>query len=439
MAFSSCIREQIDRTPFVDTHEHLLEESTRLKSTGHGEEGASCLRDFSVLFSQYANSDLASAGMGASEKSILFNPDVEPKEKWKELEPYYRRTRHTGYIRNVRESLRLLTGDDDLRAENVDRISQAIADRIKPGFYRETLVDLAGIEHCQVNSKEATIFLETEQPELLAQDLSFVALSSRLQVDDLARESGIAVRNLADWHQVIQWAFATYGPRAIAVKNQAAYTRRLNYTDVSEAVVAPLFDRYLSTGGAMSGTELKAIQDHCFHVCLREAVQYKLPIKLHTGYYAGYGRMPLKRVSRNLKDLCPVLMAHPDAEFVIMHIAYPYQDEAIALAKHYRNVTIDLCWAWIINPRASVRFVKEFLMAAPSSKLLTFGGDYVPVEMVPGHAAMARQGLTQALSELVDEGWIDSAEIGDLIESLMRGNANRIFPYEETLRHWSSP
>lgn len=436
MALSSTIRKQIEETPFVDTHEHLIEESTRLNSTGHGDDGPSCQRDFSVLFSHYADSDLASAGMSASDFSILFDPDVAPKDKWKVVEPYYQRTRHTGYMLSVRESLQRLTGDDDLRAENVDRISQAIADRIKPGFYRETLVDLAGLEYCQVNSKEGKPFCVTEQPELLAQDLSFVSLATDLKVDALAEKSGIEVRSLADWHQVIQWAFATYGPRAIAVKNQSAYQRRLNYEDVSEAEVAPLFERYLSSGGALSGRERKAIQDHCFHVCLREAVQYKLPIKLHTGYYAGHGRMPLKRVSRNLSDLCPVLMAHPDAEFVIMHIAYPYQDEAIALAKHYPNVTIDLCWAWIINPSASVRFVKEFLMAAPSSKLLTFGGDYVTVEMVPGHAAIARQGLAQALSELVDEGWIRSADVDDLIEALMRGNAHRIFSYEETLENW---
>ena len=63
-----------------------------------------------------------------------------------------------------------------------------------------------------------------------------------------------------------------------------------------------------------------------------------------------------------------------------MHIDYPYQDEAIALAKHYSNVWIDMCWAWIINPAAGVRFLKEFIMAAPASKVLTFGGDYRPVE-----------------------------------------------------------
>jgi hypothetical protein len=436
MPISSTIREQIDRTPFVDTHEHLIEESTRLNSDGRNENDPHCQRDFSVLLSHYANSDLASAGMGPDDFSILFDPGIAPLEKWKVVAPYYDRSRHTGYMRAVRESVRCLTGADDLRADTVEAISQSIADRIKPGYYRKILVDLAGLDYCQVNSKEGKPFCLTEQPELLAQDLSFVSLATDLKIDALSEKSGIEVRSLADWHQVIQWAFSTYGPRAIAVKNQGAYQRRLNFADVSAADAAPLFDRYLSTGGAMSGRERRAVQDHCFHFCLREAVRYDLPIKLHTGYYAGYGRMPLKRVNRNLSDLCPVIMAHPDAQFVIMHIAYPCQDEAIALAKHYPNVTVDLCWAWIINPTASVRFVKEFLTAAPSSKLLTFGGDYVTVETVPGHAAVARQGLAQAVSELVEEGWVGSTDVSDLIETLMRGNAHRIFSYEETLKHW---
>jgi predicted TIM-barrel fold metal-dependent hydrolase len=138
--------------------------------------------------------------------------------------------------------------------------------------------------------------------------------------------------------------------------------------------------------------------------------------------------MPLDRVRRNAGDLCPLLQDFPDTRFVLMHIGYPYQDEFIALAKHYPNVSIDMCWAWIINPAAGVRFVKEFLLAAPASKLFTFGGDYIPVEPVYGHSRIARLGLSQALSELVEEGWIVLEETPPLIERLMRGNAHETFP-----------
>jgi hypothetical protein len=80
--------------------------------------------------------------------------------------------------------------------------------------------------------------------------------------------------------------------------------------------------------------------------------------------------------------------------------------------------------------------VKEFLGAAPACKLLTFGGDYGPVEMVPGHASIARQGLAQALGELTEEGWLAEGELPDLVDRLMRGNAGEIFDYEGTLKAW---
>src|SRR5207253_1701955 len=180
---------------------------------------------------------------------------------------------------------------------------------------------------------------------------------------------------------------------------------RLNYDDVPAEDAAPLFAR-MAGGQPLAAAERKALEDHLMRRCVARAIEHRLPIKLHCGYYAGTDRMPLDRVRRNAGDLCPLLAAFPTARFVLMHIGYPYQDEYIALAKHYQNVTIDLCWAWIINPAACVRFVKEFLLAAPANKLLTFGGDYASVENIVGHAAVARQGLAQALSELVDEQWL---------------------------------
>ncbi|MEQ1887536.1 MAG: amidohydrolase family protein, partial [Bryobacteraceae bacterium] len=241
---------------------------------------------------------------------------------------------------------------------------------------------------------------------------------------------------LKGWHEVIDWAFEHYGRRAIALKSQSAYGRRLDYDNVSLEDAAPIFEALLKDEKSVSLEQLKALQDHLFHYVVQKSIVYKLPIKLHTGYYAGYGGMPLERVKANLSDLCPVLKQYPDARFVLMHIAYPYQDEAIAIAKHYPNVYIDLCWAWIINPAASVRFTKEFLTAVPHNKLLTFGGDYIVVELVPGHARMARRGIAQAVSELVSEEWIDDREAPDLIDRIMRGNANELFPYERALSAW---
>lgn len=66
-------------------------------------------------------------------------------------------------------------------------------------------------------------------------------------------------------------------------------------------------------------------------------------------------------------------------------------------------------------------------MTAPVHKVLPFGGDYIPVEPVLGHAVMARRGIALALAELVEEGWLTLDEALDLVEPILRGNAHRLF------------
>jgi len=83
-----------------------------------------------------------------------------------------------------------------------------------------------------------------------------------------------------------------------------------------------------------------------------------------------------------------------------------------------------------------VRFVKEFLGAAPANKLLTFGGDFLPVELTVGHAVIARRGLAQALSELIEARWIDATHAPALADRIMRGNAHALFDYAGTLANW---
>jgi hypothetical protein len=41
---------------------------------------------------------------------------------------------------------------------------------------------------------------------------------------------------------------------------------------------------------------------------------------------------------------------------------------------------------------------------------------------------VARQGISQAIIELVEEGWIRQEETSPIIESIMRANAEAVFP-----------
>ena len=53
------------------------------------------------------------------------------------------------------------------------------------------------------------------------------------------------------------------------------------------------------------------------------------------------------------------------------------------------------------------------------------------MEIVVGHAVVARRGITQSLAELVQEGWMDLDEALYLVPQLMNGNAHTVFRLKE--------
>jgi uncharacterized protein len=416
MAIHPDVQAAVDAVRIIDTHEHLEEEAVRLSQP----------RDWSYLFSHYAADDLAVAGMPPADLEQFLGSSLDIHAKWRLFEPIWPKARNTGYCRAVRLSVEELYGEPEISAGSYARIDAKMQAMAKPGFYHEIL-RRAGIESCQVNALETkTIRTETDR-DVLLQDLSFFHFTFLTDVEAMARESGIEVGTLADYLRVIDHHFERHGQEAVAVKNQGAYSRRLDFEEVAPEAAAPLFARR-QAGETLSAAEGKAVQDCVFHHCVRRAIDHGLPVKLHTGYYAGRNGMPLERVGQNPPDLCPILRRYPDGRFVLMHIGYPYQDEMIALAKHYANAFIDLCWAWIICPAACVRFTTEFLTAAPLNKLLGFGGDYRVIEPVLGHARIARQGLSLALSELVEDGWMSVPEARAAAERVLRTNGLELFP-----------
>ncbi|MER9134472.1 amidohydrolase family protein [Mesorhizobium sp. M0768] len=420
------IAQLIEETPFVDTHEHLVEESQRI--SGSVDLLMRC-DDWTYLFSAYICSDLASAGMPATALQSFLGPNLSGEEKYKLVAPFWNCIRHTGYAQALLHTFRGLYGEEDLTSKSVPRIAEKYRDTVRPGFY-PTILRRANIESCQVNSVQR-IFMETEQPTLLLQDLSILPFC-RCSAADLAlvhAETGRQPTTLEEWLDVIDHYFATYGHKAVAVKCQIAYSRPLDFAPISKPRASRLFARHVGVLGHPLGSEdFKALQDFLFRYCVDKAGECGLPVKLHTGILEGSGFMELARIRDNASDLCRLLQDFPDTRFVLMHIGYPYQHEFIAVAKHYPNAFIDMCWAWIINPAASVRFLKEFLMSVPANKIFTFGGDYVAVEPIYGHALMARRGIALAISQLVAEGWIAQEETPELINGIMRGNALEFFP-----------
>ena len=85
---------------------------------------------------------------------------------------------------------------------------------------------------------------------------------------------------------------------AVAVKSQNAYSRDIDYEQVPAEKAEPLFKKRIANQ-PLTAEERKALEDHLFWYAVRKATDNKLPVKLHTGYYAGQNNMPLDRLIHN--------------------------------------------------------------------------------------------------------------------------------------------
>lgn len=110
----------------------------------------------------------------------------------------------------------------------------------------------------------------------------------------LRRDTGLPVRNLEECHQAIDSYFERYATQAVAIKNQSAYERRMNYANVWAEDAAPLLERLAGGESPLTDAEATALQDHLWRYCISQATNYDLPVKLHTGYFAGSNSMPLE-------------------------------------------------------------------------------------------------------------------------------------------------
>ena len=160
------------------------------------------------------------------------------------------------------------------------------------------------------------------------------------------------------------------------------------------------------------------------HKVIHCAIDYNLPIQIHTGLHDGNGNF---LVNSNPLHLVNLFIEYPEARFALFHAGYPYQGETAALAKNFPNVYADLCWVHIISPWVARQTLHEWLETIPGNKIFAFGGDCLFVEETYAHARMARDNVARVLAEKVGIRYLIEEEALKLAHRLLRENAIQFF------------
>ena len=406
----------------IDTHEHMAKEPV----------WTSTPRDvLTDLFNNYSPADLLSAGASPDAIARLMDgSDPDTEARWSGVREAWSAIRHTGYGQAVSLLAREIYQIDEIEPDALRRAQPRLDALAQPGAPLHLLRDVAKLDHIQTDDKQIACPTDESGPDFFFYDISWVGFISRgVDWNDVEADTGVAVKDLATLRQAMQAIFDIHAPRAIAVKTQHAYNRTLRWESRSDADAERAFAA-IQSGGEVDEAAQLCFGDWCLARGVELAGEHDLPVKIHTGYYAGNGNMVVDRIRAG--HLCPLLIAYPDTRFVLMHIAYPYEEEVIALAKHFANAWADLCWAWSINPVASARFVRSFVHAAPANKLFAFGGDTTTPTNAYAYSLQMRRYLAKALEAEVADGEMTERDAIEFAQRVLFDNQANCFDVKGT-------
>lgn len=407
-------------TPLVDTHEHQGKEHEYLQTPS----------DVLVeLFGNYVTADLVVAGASPDAvRRLLDASDPDVRTRFEGVQQAWEACQYTGYGEAVRLIARLAYGIEQVTADALERAQREHSKPRGAGERLRILREHGNIDHVQVDDFCWQCLPDDSGPEFFLYDISWAGLcQGDVDRESIWRETGVEVKDIGSLRQAMEAIFEKYGRCAIAVKAQHAYNRTLKWTPREDSDAEAVLQKALR-GEALTPEEKLCLGDWCWARGADLAAQYNLPFKIHTGYYAGWGRMPVHYIPAG--NLWELLATYPQTRFVLMHIAYPYSDELVALAKRYANVWVDMCWAWSIDPYSAGDFFRRFLHAAPINKLFVFGGDTRLPWSAVAYATQARQGLYRALQAEVKEKSLTEREAKATATRVMRQNQYECFDVE---------
>ncbi len=414
------LEEHIWTTPLVDTHEHQRTEQEYLQTP---------VDVLVELFDNYVTADLVVAGaLPEAVKRLLDASDPDIRGRFEGVREAWEACQHTGYGEAVRLIAKIAYRMDSITPELLEEAQRRSRNVRQPGERLSTLKEFGNLDHMQIDHFRRRVQPDDSAPEFFLYDISWAAFcQGDIDGEGIAQESGVEVKDLPSLRRAMESVFDRYGKFAIAVKAQHAYGRTLRWYPREDSEAETVLQKVLRQQ-PVTPEEKLCLGDWCWARGAELAAEYHLPFKTHTGYYAGWGRMPVPYIPAG--NLWELLATYPRTRFVLMHIAYPYSDELVALAKRYPNVYVDMCWAWSIDPYSSADFLRRFLHAAPMNKLFVFGGDTRLPWAAVAYATQARKGLLRALQAEVKEKSMTEREAMAVATRVMRQNQYECFDVE---------
>ncbi len=417
------IRAHAGAVKVINTHEHQHHP---------GEFPATRFRFYQLLAAAYLEADLITAGAQAFDMKLIDTASLD--YLWDQYGKALNYSRNTSYYSHFAMGFVKLYDFNDLffTKENIARLSDEIEKNYtdyeswfdnafrKAGFEKMFLDQYWKPFNTEVDTRYYALVFHinplissaTQKPEKGAELRSIYRMAS---------DEGFSINNLDDYLSYCDHLFKRNAAKgAVCIKNSQAYSRTLYYEDVPYKEANELFNRPSS---GLSPVEAKRIEDFMFHWIIGKAVEYDLPVQIHTGYLAGNGNTLENSRPTLLNNL---FLKYPKAKFDLFHGGFPWTGEFAALGKMFPNVYLNLVWLPQISREEAISTLEVIFDCVPYNKIL-WGGDCHPIEESAGSLEYGRDVVSEVLARRVERGLLTEEVAFEIIDRIFRENAIELF------------
>ncbi len=413
------IRDHADKIKVINTHEHQHHPS----EYGYGE-----FRFHHLLMNTYLAADVVSAGANMSPDSI------SAERLWETFRKALDHTRATSYYSHLMAGFWKLYDfrDPYLTEQNISDIAAKVEENYRNyDEWFDKAFRKAGYDVMFLDQYWKPMNTEIDTAHFaLAFNVGFLISGAGRRpfkkpgLPDVVTPGG-GKFTLDDYLEICDDLFRkNVEKNAVCIKNAQAYSRTLYYEDVPVEEARSLFLK-----NALTPDEAKRIEDFMFHYMIRKAIEFDLPVQIHTGYLAGNGGVLENGRPVKLNNL---FMEYPDARFVLFHGGFPWTGEFTALAKMFPNVYLDLVWLPQISRQEAINALDIMLDCVPYNKIC-WGGDCQLIEESAGALEAAKDVVSEVLTLRVKRGLMTEDLAYQILDGIFRDNAIEIYNLEQVL------
>jgi uncharacterized protein len=347
---------------------------------------------------------------------------------WEALEPFLERSSSNSFVRNLINGITELyaAGERAITRGNWEALDAAVRRQHKDPDWSRKALRRAGVE--QLITDPYTDPLLDASSTLGSNYHSVMRINALAcgwhptcldhngnNARNLMRRIGVEPSSFDDYLDGLEKLVDGMASRhQVALKNALAYDRDVAFDEPDEKLARQAWGK-----SSPSQEERKAFGDFVVDRLCQLAGERELPMQMHLGTAILRGSHPLKAAG--------LIERHPRTRFLLMHLAYPWSRELLAMAFVYRNVWIDLTWSLLLSPSHFRPALHEAIEILPDESRMMFGGDNWHVEETYGTMKLARQLIGEVLNEKISAGYFRLEDAQRLANKILRSNALDFF------------